>query len=246
MQRSVLACTSYNKPTLGDNDMPDFIAIDIETTGLDIHTSSMIELALVDGSPGSFYSMVRPRILRIPGNSKALSINQIDLREMHNWPSQGEVIDRACQWVESRTIAPRHLVGFNIGKFDYQFLPEKLRTLFSHRVVNLTSIGLVRGESAKSVDLIARYTGIDTSEGHRALLDATAAWHTFQAMRQSLGLRGTTTYRCLSAGLVPGLSKEELLDALAKHFDQRVAAKELFHNLNKDALVTLLEALKRR
>lgn len=244
MQRLVLACTSYNKPTLGDNDMPDFIAIDIETTGLDSSTSSMIEIALVDGNPGPFHSMVRPRSICIPHDSKALTINRIDLRQMHTWPSEGDVIVRAYQWITSRTTAPRYLVGFNVGTFDYQFLPAQLRGLFSHRVVNLTSVGLIRGESARSVDLAARYTKIEMADVHRALVDATAAWHTFQAMRQSLGLRGTTTYRCLSAGPVP--SKEELLDALAKHFDRHVAAKELFHNLNKDALVTLLEALKRR
>jgi hypothetical protein len=197
--------------------------------------------------------MLRPETITIPTDENALAINKIDLREMETWPTERDAIEQAYRWIVSRTTAPRYLVGFNVGVFDYQFLPQSLRALFSHRVVNLTSVGLIRGEPAKSRDLIARYTSVDRmkgcreSNGHRALADATAAWHTFKAMKQALGLRSWTNYRCLDAQeTCRGMDKEALLDEVAKYFDQRSQAKELFLHLNKDGLATLLETLKRR
>ena len=165
-----------------------YIAIDIETTGTDEERHQVLEIAAVYNQQGvdvmscpHFQALVDPG--EIVGTPYALNMNARIVSRL----AKGEgtrpdvVMYRLMCWVEAirRNFAVRHfhLIGKNIGKFDYQFLkriPNWREDYFSHRHLEVGSLFSTPGGMDSQSDLYAALAEDAKIEGspHRALYDA--------------------------------------------------------------------------
>lgn len=109
---------------------------DIESTGLNIASDSIIELSFVKILPGNEERIktwrVRPwdyvgRCQR-PINPSAMAVHGITNEELVGCPTFYDIIDEVTQWLEDSDLA-----GFNSAKFDLPMLAEEIE-----RVRNFT------------------------------------------------------------------------------------------------------------
>ena len=167
------------------------IYLDTETTGLRPE-HCLIEIAMhteIDGILRSWSSKIRTRELLV--DPEALAYNKIDLREMINWPYDGEVLgdfyEKMHEWgcvEEGEIVKDLVACGFNV-KFDVTHVNKFVGQFFSHRVLDLTSVALFHGLPAKSNQLIERY-GDPSIEAHSAYNDALNAYYVHKAMLREL------------------------------------------------------------
>ena len=102
---------------------------DIESTGLNIASDSIIELSFVKILPGNEQRIktwrVRPwdyvgRCQR-PINPSAMAVHGITNEELVECPTFYDIIDEVTQWLEDSDLA-----GFNSAKFDLPMLAEEI------------------------------------------------------------------------------------------------------------------------
>lgn len=102
---------------------------DIESTGLNIASDSIIELSFVKILPGNEQRIktwrVRPwdyvgRCQR-PINPSAMAVHGITNEELVECPTFYDIIDEVTQWIEDSDLA-----GFNSAKFDLPMLAEEI------------------------------------------------------------------------------------------------------------------------
>ena len=102
---------------------------DIESTGLNIASDSIIELSFVKILPGNEERIktwrVRPwdyvgRCQR-PINPSAMAVHGITNEELVGCPTFYDIIDEVTQWLEDSDLA-----GFNSAKFDLPMLAEEI------------------------------------------------------------------------------------------------------------------------
>lgn len=102
---------------------------DIESTGLNIASDSIIELSFVKILPGNEQRIktwrVRPwdyvgRCQR-PINPSAMAVHGITNEELVGCPTFYDIIDEVTQWLEDSDLA-----GFNSAKFDLPMLAEEI------------------------------------------------------------------------------------------------------------------------
>jgi len=165
-----------------------YIAIDIETTGTDTERHQVLEIAAVYNQLGPgvmscphFQAIVDPG--EIVGEPRALVMNARLLERIANGEGDppGTVMAKLMDWVyiahRKFSVDRFHLIGKNIGKFDYHFLkrmPGWEEDLFSHRHMEIGSIySTPEGISGQS-DLHAAVAADAKIEGapHEALYDA--------------------------------------------------------------------------
>jgi len=104
------------------------IFVDLETTGLDVRTCDVLEIAAVcrdrTGKRYHFRSLVNPGIDLTsedldPGIGRALEINHIDPATLTGAPSTEEVAGRFRLWLTERALdGPVKLAGFNSSRYD--------------------------------------------------------------------------------------------------------------------------------
>ena len=107
---------------------------DIESTGLNIASDSIIELSFVKILPGNEERIktwrVRPwdyvgRCQR-PINPSAMAVHGITNEELVGCPTFYDIIDEVTQWIEDSDLA-----GFNSAKFDLPMLAEEIERVRS-------------------------------------------------------------------------------------------------------------------
>ncbi len=155
----------------------EFIAIDVETTGLDSRLDRIVELAAVRFGPSGeessrFESLVRPEV-RIPADSTAIhGITDADLEQA---PTPAEVLPR---FVEFLGEPAKGLLIAHHASADAGFLGAELRreglALPGHRVVDTLALArrLHPEFRRHRLDSLARSLGLDHRQSHRALADA--------------------------------------------------------------------------
>lgn len=109
---------------------------DIESTGLNIASDSIIELSFVKILPGNEERIKTWRVrpwdyvgkCQRPINPSAMAVHGITNEELVGCPTFYDIIDEVTQWLEDSDLA-----GFNSAKFDLPMLAEEIE-----RVRNFT------------------------------------------------------------------------------------------------------------
>jgi predicted DnaQ family exonuclease/DinG family helicase len=159
-----------------------YVALDLETTGLDPETDEIIEVAAVrfdaTGVLDTYQSFVNPgrkleyRIALLTG---------IAAEELESAPHFGAIAGEV-----ERFIGLDPIVGQN-PTFDTGFLARKGVQVFgpTYDTFELANL-LLPGLQQRSLGAIADHLGIEFTNRHRAMADADAARSVFAALRQRL------------------------------------------------------------
>jgi len=159
-----------------------YVALDLETTGLDPNRDAIIEVGAyrfdLDGAFETFRSLVDPK-RSIPYRIQRLTgIGDTDVAEAPLFPEVASQLEAF--------ISDSPVIGQNIA-FDLSFL-ERARVYPSgpsYDTQELANI-LLPGLLERNLRGIARHLEIDFPVQHRALADAEAAGRVFLALRQRL------------------------------------------------------------
>ena len=165
----------------------EFIALDLETTGLDPGRDEIIEVGLAwftECGPGDVLSqLVRPSRLPPPG---ALAVTGIDPEELSSAPPLESVLPNVLS-----ALAGRVVVAHN-APFDRAFLAHAARRLGLEfpRASWVDTLALARAvwpaRLGHSLAALKRRLGLD-GEPHRAGPDALAAGRIFLALLEEIG-----------------------------------------------------------
>jgi superfamily I DNA/RNA helicase/DNA polymerase III epsilon subunit-like protein len=150
------------------NEFRDFVAIDLETTGQDVTSAEVVEIAAVrvrDGVPcEELATLVRPRVPIEPGAARTHRITEQDVARA---PYFEEI------WPKFQSFCGDDILVAHNG---YQFDFPLLRRMSGTDLCTFDTLPLARDlhtGSAKLGDLAARF-GIEVGTAHRALDDARA------------------------------------------------------------------------
>ncbi|AMB94271.1 type I-E CRISPR-associated endoribonuclease Cas2e [Aerococcus sanguinicola] len=152
-------------------NVPSYIILDIETTGLDPKKDQMIEIGAlkIDGSEENiFHSLIANK--KIPEQIQKLTgISQKDIDE--DGKDESQVLAKLLEFIEGQVI-----VGYNIN-FDISFINEQLKKMgqenLSNPILDLKTIVKKEKMFLKNFQLqtvLASY-GINKKVPHRALED---------------------------------------------------------------------------
>jgi DNA polymerase-3 subunit epsilon len=156
--------------------LAEFVAVDVETTGLQPLRQRIIEVALVrfrDGEIGEQFSTLINPEKRIPKFISTLT--GITDEQVSDAPPFSSIAPQIEEWVGSSL-----LVGHNVG-FDINFLNAELARAGRVNLINdrLDVMGLasrlVPGLRRPSLDKVALHFGFNPRKVHRALVDAELA-----------------------------------------------------------------------
>ncbi|MBD3391559.1 MAG: hypothetical protein GF418_05905 [Chitinivibrionales bacterium] len=156
--------------------VPDFVAVDLETTGLDHRNNRIIEIGLVrftGGKPaGEYCTFVNPGAAIPDAITRLTGIGDADVA---NAPPFADIAEPVLAFIGD---AP--LCGHQV-EFDVNFLNEELRRLTRPKLTNqsLDSASLSRlavpDLSGYSLSQVASAIGVPLANAHRALEDARAS-----------------------------------------------------------------------
>ncbi len=164
--------------------MTTFVALDLETTGLDPQTDEIIDIGAVKFTTrrvqGEFETLVRPRqhisgfITRLTGISDAM---------VQSAPPIEAVLDDLADFIDDAII-----VGHNIG-FDLRFLAAAgLPLTDTHEVVDTYEMASVLLPTASRYGLgaLGRMLNIPFAATHRALADARVNHHLYLRLAERI------------------------------------------------------------
>jgi len=175
----------------------EFVALDTETTGLDLQKSRIIEFAAVLVKPGAadvsetFSRLVNPGMPIPPASTEIHGITDDMLADA---APVGLVIAEFVQW-----LGPRPLIGYSIA-FDMSIIKAELdriqgswaqpRTLDVQELVQALRPNL----SNNALETVAEWLEIDINDRHRALPDAIMTARVFEALIPRLRQAGVQTF----------------------------------------------------
>jgi DNA polymerase III epsilon subunit family exonuclease len=163
-------------------DKLDFVALDLETTGLDSKADRIIEIGAVrfaNGEPGEEYStFVNPQM---PIPVLITRLTGITNENVATAPSFGALAQKIVEFIGDMPICG-HQIDFDINFLNEEFkriaLPkvfvQQIDTALISRIVNLPVTRYTLGGVAKAL-------GVPLEKAHRALDDARASGHAAQA-----------------------------------------------------------------
>ena len=154
----------------GESAFRDFTSVDIETTGKDVATAEIVDLAAVRVRDGvivdRWSSLVKPRV---PIHAAAAAITGITEADVADSPYFEEV------WPAFRDFCGKDvLIAHNGYRFDFPILERMSAPLGGHDFVTYDTLILareLRPGSARLSDLAAAFH-IDAGQSHRALDDS--------------------------------------------------------------------------
>jgi len=172
------------------------VALDCETTGLDVKSDRVIEIAAVRlGSAGAadadrFVSLVVPGIPIPPASTAVHGITDDEVAAAEAFP---QVMAGLAAWA-----GPSVVIGYAIG-FDLTILANEHRrhglawtaprSLCVRHLLQLVAPDLPN----QSLELAAKWLGVEPGERHRALGDAQTAARIFHALVPRLREKGIVT-----------------------------------------------------
>lgn len=170
------------------------VAIDTETTGLDVRQDRVVEIAAVrlapQGLAGHIASLVNPGA-PIPASATAVhGITDDEVARAEPFPP---VMAAVAEWIGNAVV-----VGYSVG-FDLAVLRAEHerhglawtppRSLCVRHLLQLVAPEL----PSQSLELAARWLGVESGERHRALGDAETAGRIFHALVPRLRDKGILT-----------------------------------------------------
>jgi len=216
--------------------MPRFyVALDIETTGLDPREDAIIEVGAIrftdSGPANSFASLVNPGR---PVPAKIVHLTGIDTRALQSAPPVWEVARRLDRFVGDDTI-----VGHSIG-FDLAFL-ERHSVLAGNRKIDTFELStiLLPHVDRHSLQHLTSALALGSDGEHRALADSEAAMRLFLALREAaLSLPASLLEQVVSLGRRSGWEqsvffedalREQLQRPSGTSIGQQLFAKGVLH-----------------
>ena len=172
------------------------VAIDTETTGLDVTQDRIVEIAAVrlqpDGSlaPAPYASLVNPG-MPIPASATAIhSITDDEVAAAAPFPP---VMAALAAWI-GRSVVIGYSVGFDLAVLCAEHQRHGIpwtppRSLCVRHLMQLVAPELPN----QSLELAARWLGVEAGERHRALGDAETAGRIFLALLPRLREKGIVT-----------------------------------------------------
>lgn len=165
----------------------NYIAIDLETTGLDAKRDKIIEIGVIrilDGKKaGEYHSMVNPhRELE----ERITELTGITCEMVENAPDIGDILGDILEFCGNFPLLGHHVI------FDYSFLKQAMVNHgFSFDRKGIDTLKLCRcfmeeGES-KSLEAACARFGIERQQAHRALGDAWDAHCLYQKLVREFG-----------------------------------------------------------
>ncbi len=162
------------------------VFLDFETTGIDIASDRIIEVALLklrpDGTQQEYSTLVNPGI---PIPPETTLIHGITDAKVECAPSFAEIANDVLRFIEGCDLA-----GFNSTRFDVPLLAEELHRAnrsFSpeeHRYIDVFAIHRLM-EPMNLAAVYKRYFGRELKEAHSAMVDTKAAAEILQAQLES-------------------------------------------------------------
>lgn len=201
-----------------------YIAVDLETTGLDPKRDKIIEIGAVKIENGketaAFHTMVQPYRLLEERVCQITGIRDEDLAEA---PGIDQVIGQFLEFAGDLPLAGHHVI------FDYSFLKRAAvnqKLDFERRGID--TLGLARKfmpqEEKKNLAAACAYFGISQETRHRALADARAASRLLEKMKEDYGEKSPDSfvpvpliYKVKREQPATKLQKEHLQDLLKYH-----------------------------
>jgi ATP-dependent DNA helicase DinG len=156
--------------------LPDFVAFDVETTGLDFKANRIIEIGairFINGKPGAEFSTLINPGTEIP--SYITDLTGIKTADVENAPVFEAIADKFLEFIGGLP-----LCGHQI-EFDQTFLNEELKRLgkstISFQLIDtaLLSRILLQPLQRYSLKFVSESLKIDLNNAHRALHDAKAS-----------------------------------------------------------------------
>ncbi|MCY4260368.1 MAG: DUF294 nucleotidyltransferase-like domain-containing protein [Rhodobacteraceae bacterium] len=175
----------------------EFVAVDTETTGLDLRASRIIEIAAVLIRPGipepidCFDHLVNPGVAIPPASTEIHGITDADVAEA---APVGSVLEAFFEW-----LGPRPLIGYSIG-FDMSIIQAELdrcgKRWSPPRVLDVQELvqALQPNLRDNALETVAEWLGINTDSRHRALPDAIMTARVFRALIPRLRSIGVQTF----------------------------------------------------
>lgn len=170
---------------VAEADYDDYVAIDIETTGLD-RNARIIELGAVRIRHGrkvaSYSQLVNPQI---PIPAKVTQITGITDRDVKGKPTIDKALPKFCAFCGHDT-----WIGHNIRRFDLPVIAREaervgvgMPDVSFYDTLEVSQTLLPQLDRHRLLDLI-RYFGIAKTERHRAADDAAQTAQVFERLKQ--------------------------------------------------------------
>lgn len=164
-----------------------YVALDLETTGLDAKKDRIIEIGAVKVIDGQikeeFSSLINPRKLLEP---RIVGITNITDEMLLEAPGMEEKIEEILDFCSGFPVLGHHII------FDYSFLKRfavNSGLEFEKKGIDTLSIcrGCMPAETKKNLTDASRYFGVVQETAHRALSDARTAHLLYQALKERYG-----------------------------------------------------------
>lgn len=172
------------------------VALDTETTGLDVKTDRVVEIAAVrlkGGVPGaapSYAALIDPGVPIPPASTAIHSITDDEVAGAARFP---DAMAAFAAWV-GKSVVVGYSIGFDLAVLKAEHQRHGLtwtapRSLCVRHLMQLVAPELPN----QSLEVAARYLDVEVGERHRALGDAETAGRIFKALIPRLREKGIVT-----------------------------------------------------
>jgi len=167
--------------------MVEYVAVDLETTGLSPYKAKIIEIGAVryrDGQEREHFSMLLDPECAVP--EKISLLTGIRQEMLAGMPKEEEALEAFLEFAGNSV-----LLGHNL-RFDYSFL----KYAFAKKHQSFERYGIDTLEIARkylpelpgrSLPELCVYYGIDSGNSHRALDDARSAARLYERLKENFG-----------------------------------------------------------
>ena len=197
--------------------IPDFIAIDLETTGLDPNVDSIIEIGAIKFVKGKttdkYVSLVNPH-KPIPPN--IIELTGISDETVVDAPSFSEIMGSLLEF-----IGQSYLCGHQV-EFDYNFLNAEIKRAGREKIGNLLldtavlSRLMLLGMPGYSLSNVCKHLNVSQDKVHRAFDDALACGRIAGILIPKLGDIPVKTRKILGKFAPPSMLKTILIKSVDK------------------------------
>jgi DNA polymerase III epsilon subunit family exonuclease len=162
----------------------EFVAFDLETTGLFAIGSQIVEIGAVrfrlDGTEiGAFEQLIDPLCEM---SEEVMGVHGISNEMVRGQPTIAEVLPRFIDFLgSSDTTLLAHNAAFDLGFLGFAFAKSGVPHP-QHRIIDTLSLAqnCVRGSRSYKLEDLAVYFGVAECEDHRGLSDARLVAHVFR------------------------------------------------------------------
>jgi DNA polymerase-3 subunit alpha (Gram-positive type) len=184
-----------------------YIALDLETTGLDPKTERIIEIGAIRVEDGretaQFHTMVNPhRVLE----ERIVELTGITDDMVKDAPDIVDILPELLEFCGELPLLGHHVI------FDYSFLKRAAVNqgkTFEKKGIDTLKVcrSFMPGEEKKNLEAACRYYGIEREQAHRALDDARDAHRLYQKLKEQYG--GTRPEAFSSSPLIYKVKREQ-------------------------------------